>query len=144
MISLMILSIFLLYLLPSSGNLTYNLQNKNHTLKEHSGDRSDEFYSYYAELKEEPPCIDDDTQSHNTNHSKCGKTGKEIGEEMTIVFPVLGVLVFIAIIVIVVFVIRYCRNKSGMEGTYNPNREEQISGTAEMATKQKPNLERYI
>ena len=60
------------------------------------------------------------------------------------VYPTIGVVALLCVIVVVVLLIRYCRNKSGMEGTYNPNKEEHIKGAADMEVKQKPNLERYI
>lgn len=72
---------------------------------------------------------------------KCGIMGKE--EEEFIIIPIVGVLILIGVVVITVFVIRYCRNKSGMEGTYNPEREEQMAGT-QIATINKPNTEVMI
>ena len=51
------------------------------------------------------------------------------GEEEIVIIPVVGVLVLIGVAVAAVFIIRYCRNKSGMEGTYHPDREEQVAGT---------------
>lgn len=65
-------------------------------------------------------------------------------KEQKIVFPIIGAIAFIGVVIIVVFIVRYCRNKSGMEGTYNPNRQEQITGTVETAVPKKPNIERMI
>lgn len=59
-----------------------------------------------------------------------------------IVFSVLGALILI--IIIGVLVVKYCRDKSGMEGTYSPNKEEQSAGNVEMSTVKKPKTERLI
>lgn len=57
-------------------------------------------------------------------------------------FSVLAVVILI--IIIAVLVVRYCRDKSGMEGTYSPNKEEQTAGNVEMGTVKKPKTERLI
>ena len=50
----------------------------------------------------------------------------------------------IVIIVFLIFLVRFCRDKSGMEGTYSPNKEEQAGGNVEMHTVKKPKTERLI
>ena len=55
----------------------------------------------------------------------------------------IGVVILI-IIIVIVLLIRFFKDKSGMEGTYSPNREEQNAGHVEMNTLKKPNAERLI
>jgi len=60
---------------------------------------------------------------------------------------VLGLSVFAAVIVLIILItclVRYCRDKSGMEGTYSPNKEEQAGGNVEMHAMKKPKTERLI
>ena len=52
--------------------------------------------------------------------------------------------VVILLIILVTCLVRYCRDKSGMEGTYSPNKEEQAGGNVEMHAVKKPKTERLI
>uniref|UniRef100_A0A7M5X290 Uncharacterized protein n=2 Tax=Clytia hemisphaerica TaxID=252671 RepID=A0A7M5X290_9CNID len=51
---------------------------------------------------------------------------------------------FILLLVACVCLYRYCKDKSGMEGTYSPNKEEQAGGNVEMHAVKKPKTERLI
>ena len=62
-----------------------------------------------------------------------------------IVGIVVGVASFLILLMIFVYcVFNYCKEKSGMEGTYSPNKEEQQSGNVEMNSMKKPKPERLI
>ena len=50
----------------------------------------------------------------------------------------------IVLLILIILLVRYCRDKSGMEGTYSPNKEEQAGGNVEMHAVKKPKTERLI
>lgn len=106
---------------------------------------------------ESDPCKNNGTCTDGHLDFECacrsGYTGKTCVDLLTddggndalpyiIGFSVLGAVILI--IVIVVIVAKYCRDKSGMEGTYSPNKEEQTAGNVEMSTVKKPKTERLI
>ena len=78
------------------------------------------------------------------NKNKIAK-GEDSDNTGLIVGIVVGVVAFLILSIIFVYcVFNYCKEKSGMEGTYSPNKEEQQSGNVEMNSMKKPKPERLI
>ena len=75
----------------------------------------------------------------------CQDKVKDSDNTGLIVGIVVGVVAFLILLMIFVYcVFNYCKEKSGMEGTYSPNKEEQQSGNVEMNSMKKPKPERLI
>jgi len=102
------------------------------------------------------PCFNEGVCSANTTGWYCKCVGEYLGlrcEKLAVkedddnLALIIGVSVGAAVLIILIVIfclVRYCRDKSGMEGTYSPNKEEQQSGNVEMNTLKKPNAERLI
>ncbi|XP_012567052.1 protein crumbs homolog 1 [Hydra vulgaris] len=84
-----------------------------------------------------------DRQNNSKDFEECKKNFFNEHKVDIIIGVSIGVVILIAVITIVL-IIRFCKNKSGMEGTYSPNREEQNASHLEMNTLKKPNAERLI
>ena len=111
------------------------------------------FINSCNELK---PCMNGATCGNNATAYTCqctdGYTGKNCSEKLKeddddnlpLILGLSITAVVIVLIIIIVCVVVFCRNKSGMEGTYSPNKEEQTAGNLEMSTVKKPKTERLI
>ena len=115
-------------------------------------------FTVYCEMKK--PCQNNGTCQDNATDFSCncsagfeGKTCQDKVKDSVkdsdntglIVGIVVGVASFLILLMIFVYcVFNYCKEKSGMEGTYSPNKEEQQSGNVEMNSMKKPKPERLI
>lgn len=80
----------------------------------------------------------------NCTEKLTSKVDDDDDDKLPIIIAVSVVVVLIVLAILAIVFFKFCRDKSGMEGTYSPNKEEQISGNVEMNTIKKPNTERLI
>ena len=111
-------------------------------------------FTVYCEMIQ--PCQNNGICQDNATDFSCncaaGFEGKTCQDKVKdsdntglIVGIVVGVVAFLILLMIFVYcVFNYCKEKSGMEGTYSPNKEEQQSGNVEMNSMKKPKPERLI
>ena len=126
--------------------------------KSYFGKNCQHNFTVYCEIVQ--PCQNNGICQDNITDFSCnctagfeGKTcqdkvkGSEEDSDNTglIVGIVVGVVAFLILLIVFVYcVFNYCKEKSGMEGTYSPNKEEQQSGNVEMHSMKKPKPERLI